>query len=532
MTYRIYGIHLALGTHIDALKKKLSRILRVPLQEILTVQVVRRSLDARRMRPHFVFTVDVSLQRAIPVPPTGKGNVHIEVLDTKSQEPHITVKRRPDANIVVIGCGPAGLFASLVLARAGIPPLLLERGNEVTRRVTDVQIFWEKGILNPESNVHFGEGGAGTFSDGKLTSRVKNPFVPWVKRVLVDAGAPSEILIDAKPHIGTDRLREVVRNLRTQLLTLGCEVRFNARVTDMLIHRGVLKGIVVNGEKEIEVESLVLATGQSAEDTYRMLYTRGVGLIPKPFAMGLRVEHPQEVINALQYGKWKNHPDLPPAEYFLTARSTEMQRSVYTFCMCPGGKVIGCSSEEGGVVTNGMSMYMRDGRYANSAIVVSVNPDDFTGVCAHPLSGIAFRRSWEEKAYILGGSTYRAPAQGLVDFLCDREGELPHSGTFLPGVTPAPLACVLPDFVVRALKEGILHFDKKMPGFLTAEALLVGVETRTSSPVRIVRRPDGQSEGVAGLYPCGEGAGYAGGIISSALDGVRIAEHILRKFQE
>ena len=529
VTYRISGLTLALDEELEGLKEQIASALCLPQSDIVSLQIVKKSIDARKRRaPRFVYIVDVSVRKGEVLPGVRGRGMCIELLTEIPREPRLSVKIKPPRRPVVVGCGPAGLFAALTLARGGAPPLLLERGKAVPERVIDVETFWEKGVLNTESHVHYGEGGAGTFSDGKLTSRVKSPYTSWVKRIFVDAGASSEILVDARPHIGTDRLREVVGNLRRKLIDLGCEIRFNSRVTDLLIHRGVLRGVVVDGREEIATDCLVLATGQSAEDTYRMLHARGVRLEPKSFAIGLRVEHPQELIDSMQYGQWKEHPVLPPADYFLTARLEERERSVYTFCMCPGGNVIGCSSEQGGVVTNGMSRSLRDGIYANSAIVVTVHPNDFAGTCAHPLNGIAFRRCWEEKAFVLGGGNYYAPAQGMVDFLRDREGPLPHPGTFLPGVNPAPLNCALPRFVVDALKGGIHRFEKKMRGFLTGEALLTGVETRTSSPVRIVRGPDGQSVVVEGLYPCGEGAGYAGGIISSALDGIRAAEHILK----
>jgi hypothetical protein len=427
---------------------------------------------------------------------------------------------------VVVGCGPAGLFAALTLAESGVPVLLLERGKPVPERIPDVDAFWERGLLNPESHVHFGEGGAGTFSDGKLTSRVKNPHTGWVKRVLVEMGAPAAILTDARPHIGTDRLRAVVVNLRKRLVEMGCEVRFGARVTDFILHRGKLSGLVVNGREEIRAEHLILAVGQSADDTYGKLLERGIALAPKPFAVGFRVEHPQESIDRIQYGRWSGHPDLPPADYFLTARIEAMNRSVYTFCMCPGGQVIGCSAETGGVVTNGMSRFRRESHHANSAVIVQVGVEDLGG--GDPLSGLAFRRRWEETAFRVGGGGYFAPAQRLTDFLADREGSAGLKTSFLPGVREAPLREVLPPFAVAALRQGFGMFERKMPGFVTREAILIGVETRTSSPIRILRGADGQSVNTEGLFPCGEGAGYAGGIVSSALDGIRAAERLLQ----
>lgn len=524
---RISGIVLSLGEGEGILKEKAALILGIREESISSLRVIRKSIDARRRKPRFVYSVDVSVPDGIKLPVKEGRDINIEVLIEKTQPLRHPARIQSSKRPILIGCGPAGLFAALTMAGRGIPPLLLERGKRISERITDVHAFWEKGILNAESHVHFGEGGAGTFSDGKLTSRVKNPYTEWVKKSFVDAGAPPEILTDAKPHIGTDRLREVVVNLRKKLMELGCEVRFESKVTDFLIHRGSVEGVIVNGKEEIKTDHLILAIGQSTEDTYVKLCEHGVRLEPKPFAIGLRVEHPQSMINAVQYGKWHGHPDLPPADYFLTAKLTDMNRSVYSFCMCPGGSVIGCSSEEGGVVTNGMSRYLRGSPYANSAVVVAVHIEDFKDMAAHPLCGLVFRRHWEERAFVLGGENYHAPAQRLSDFLQDKVGDLPGATSFLPGVKSVSLRETLPGFAIDALKRGIIQFDQKMCGFITEEATLIGVETRTSSPVRIVRGLDGQSVNVGGLYPCGEGAGYAGGIISSALDGIRAAEKVM-----
>ncbi|MEN6623232.1 MAG: FAD-dependent protein, partial [Smithella sp.] len=393
----------------------------------------------------------------------------------------------PELPVVVVGSGPAGLFAAYVLAARGILVVLLERGSAIESRTKDVKIFWEIGILNPESNVLFGEGGAGTFSDGKLNSRSKNPYSWWVKKTLVEMGAPSAILIDAKPHIGTDRLRKVIINLRNKLKEMGCSIRFGAKVNDFVVRKGGLEAIIVNEKEEIKTNQLVLAIGQSADDTYRKLEARGIVMEAKPFAMGLRVEHPQELINSIQYGKWSGHPNLPPAEYFITAATGDLNRSVYTFCMCPGGSVIGCSAFPGYVLTNGMSNSLRDGVFANSAIVVNVRTNDFLRG-EDPLAGLKFRAKWEKKAFQTGGGNYYAPAQNLVDFLEKKITDHLRLTSFLPGVRPALLDEVLPAFVADALRSGIYEFNRKMPGFITGEAHLIGVETRTSSPVRISRK--------------------------------------------
>jgi hypothetical protein len=525
MVLEISGIVVLLGEGEKTLPGKAAAILTVPFEKIESLRVIRRSIDARRRRPPcFIYVVEVSLPEETSWSEKPFKGVTVRRIQ-KSRGPSFSkVHLKSGVRPVVIGCGPAGLFAALTLAERGMPPLLLERGKSVTRRVLDVNHFWDEGRLNPESHVHFGEGGAGTFSDGKLTSRVKNPFTTWVKGVLVELGAPADILTDARPHIGTDKLRAVVVRLREKLVELGAEIRFEARATDFLIHRERIVGLVINEHEEIRTERVILAIGQSAEDTYQKLHERGVRLEPKPFAMGLRVEHPQELINEIQYGKWHRHPELPPADYFLTAGIEDMNRSVYSFCMCPGGQVIGCSASAEGVVTNGMSASRRDGLYANSAVVVNVRVDDFGGDA--PLAGLIFRRQWEERAFVCGGGNYHAPAQRLMDFLNDTNSGMVGPTSFRPGVRAASLRETLPGFVAEALKKAFRLFEQKMPGFASAEAHLIGVETRTSSPIRITRGPDCQSVTVAGLYPCGEGSGYAGGIISSALDGIRAARQM------
>jgi uncharacterized FAD-dependent dehydrogenase len=525
MVLEISGIAVSLGEGEGALACKAAAILGVPFENIESFRVLRRSIDARRRRPpRFIYVVEVSLSHETAWTEKPAKGVTVRRFSQDKPPSFSKPRLKPAARPVVIGCGPAGLFAALTLAESGMPPLLLERGKSVAQRVIDVNRFWEEGRLDPESNVHFGEGGAGTFSDGKLTSRVKNPFTTGVKGILVEMGAPADILTDARPHIGTDRLREVIVRLRERLFDLGVEIRFEARATDFIVHRERIIGLVINEHEEIQTDCLILAIGQSADDNYQKLHERGVRLEPKPFAMGLRVEHPQALINEIQYGKWHRHRELPPADYLLTAKIGDMNRSVYSFCMCPGGQIIGCSASAGSVVTNGMSASRRDGPYANSAMVVNIRVDDFGDA---PLAGLAFRRRWEERAFVCGGGHYHAPAQRLTDFLKDATGGVVGPTSFRPGVRTASLREVLPDFVVEALKKGFRLFEKKMPGFASTEAHLLGVETRTSSPVRIVRGPDGQSVSIEGLYPCGEGSGYAGGIISSALDGIRAARQIV-----
>ncbi len=544
MIVSVSGIRVPLDEKEETLPARLSEYFSIPIEAVSSLKVLRKSLDARRNRPpFFVYVVEAVLPDGICLPDIVKGDIAVKVLTDgetsagscagasrkrAAVHTHRAYEAKTGEGVIVVGSGPAGLFAALTLSERGMPVLLLERGRPLPERCSDVQAFWEKGELKRESNVHFGEGGAGTFSDGKLTSRAKNRDIRRVKETFVEFGAPAEILTDAKPHIGTDRLREVVVNFRKKLLELGCEIRFGATASDFAVRDGKVCGIVVNDAEEIRAGAVVLALGQNADDTYNKLFERGVQLGPKPFAMGLRVEHPQQLINTVQYGKWHTHAALPPADYFLTAAVAHQGRSVYTFCMCPGGLVIGCSSEPGGVVTNGMSRSARDGLYANSAVVVNVHADDFQGAPQQPLHGLIFRKRWEEKAFSLGGGNYAAPAQRLTDFLKDRKSDKLPPTSFLPRVVSAPLRETLPPFATAALQEGLRLFEGKMPGFITEEALLIGVETRTSSPVRILRDISGQSINTAGLYPCGEGAGYAGGIISSALDGIRAAENLLK----
>ncbi|MHB8137495.1 MAG: NAD(P)/FAD-dependent oxidoreductase [Smithellaceae bacterium] len=535
------GLTLTLDEKEECLKAKAAHALGIEADGIILLAVIRKALDARRNRPpHFVYAVKIQIADSAVLPEKLPEGMQIHpFLDGPDIEPASTglsdvplqrgTREAPGVEklpVVVVGSGPAGLFAAYTLALSGISVLLLERGRPIEERVEDVRAFWEKGVLDPQSNALFGEGGAGTFSDGKLTSRTKNPYAGWVKKVLVEMGAPSSILTDAKPHIGTDRLRRVLINLRRKLLDMGCEIRFRAQVTDIIIPKDAVAALVINKGEEIQTDKVVLAIGQSADDTYSMLDERGVKMEAKPFAMGLRVEHPQALINSIQYGKWSDHPSLPPAEYFVTAAVNELNRSVYTFCMCPGGQVIGCSAFPGVVITNGMSSRQRDGEFANSAVVVNVRAEDFA-VQGEPLSGLAFRRHWEKEAYLAGGDNYCAPAERLCDFIEQKASGVVGRTSFLPGVKAARLSNVLPGFVADALRIGIKQFDKKMPGFISPEAHLIGVETRTSSPVRISRGADGQSENAQGLYPCGEGAGYAGGIISSALDGIKAAKSVI-----
>jgi uncharacterized protein len=527
----INGIKLELGESEELLKKKAAAILNISIEDIVIIEVIKKAIDARRHKPpHFVYALRISVSEDTILPAGFSNGLELPQGKAKTPIPFLSLVCRSKFPVVVIGSGPAGLFAAYVLARRGIPLLLLDRGAPIEKRTKDVQAFWEEGILTPQSNVLFGEGGAGTFSDGKLTSRTKNPYSAWVKQILVEMGAPEAILTDAKPHIGTDKLRKVIVNLRNNLLDMGCRIEFSAQVTDFLIRQEAVVAVIVNAREEIKTDHVVLAIGQSADDTYWKLFESGVQMEAKPFAMGLRVEHPQELINSIQYGKWRNHPQLPPAEYFVTASIPDLKRSVYTFCMCPGGSVIGCGAFAGFVITNGMSNAERSGEFANSAIVVNIRVDDFA-FHGQPLEGLNFRQAWEKKAFLYGGSNYQAPAQKMIDFLREKPAGIVGRTSFLPGVKAAELQKILPEFVTDSLRRGIREFNEKMPGFITEDAHLIGVETRTSSPLRICRRSDGQSESIGGIYPCGEGSGYAGGIISSALDGIRAAQNLINNLE-
>jgi hypothetical protein len=531
MTIRVSPIPLLLNEEEASLPQKAAAALQVPSEEIKEFRILRKSLDARRKnRIHFVCTVELSLlpQNEKRVLQQSLPNLKVEEAPPKPIQTIFLPKRKPQHRPVVVGTGPAGLFAAWKLAQNGVPPLVLERGREVPSRVKDVNRFWEDGALKEESNVQFGEGGAGTFSDGKLYTRINDPRISEILEVLVRFGAPPEILYLQRPHIGTDRLRQVVPAMRQFLQEQGAEFRFQSKVTNLKIADGKLEGMVVNEREEVEGSLLFLALGHSARDTYRMLHHAGVALEPKPLAIGLRIEHPQKLIDRSQYGPSAGHPRLPSAEYQLTYR-TSKGRAVYSFCMCPGGSVIGASSEKGTVATNGMSFFRRNSSWANCALVVNTGKEDFGK--DDPLAGMEFQRRWEEKAFHLGGGNFRAPAQSVLDFLTKKDPASSPKTSFKPGITPARLDECLPGFAVESLREALPYFDRKMHGFSSEEATLIGVEARTSAPLRILRGDDFQSLNVRGLFPIGEGSGYSGGIISSALDGMKAAEAWLKAFE-
>lgn len=521
---RISNLTISPDGNKTQLKQKAAKLLGISPDRFTAFSLVRQSIDARKKTEvKLVCTVDISCsgEEKLKLP---KNAVFV------TPQPYVfpSVQRRSTKHPVIVGMGPAGLFSALLLARAGIPCLILERGQSVEHRTQAVETFWGGGTLDPESNVQFGEGGAGTFSDGKLTTGIHDPRVSAVLDILADAGAPEDIRWQHKPHIGTDILRQVVQNIRHELISLGCEIRFGHRLTDLIIRNGVLAGFQAtgpNGTYEEPCDTLVLAPGHSARDTFEMLQTAGIPLAAKPFAIGVRIEHSQDMISQAQYGDaWTQ---LPPSDYKLACHLPD-GRSAFTFCVCPGGQVVAAASEPGRLVTNGMSYRARDGKNINGGFLVGVSPADYgcSNTSHNPLLGVAFQRQWEENAFRLGGGDYHAPAQTVASFLNGTSSSSLISPTYRPGVRDANLDECLPSFVTNTLRGALPQFGRKLKGFDDSSALLTGVETRSSSPVRILRGEDYQSISLPGLYPCGEGAGYAGGITSAAVDGIRVAEAI------
>jgi len=554
---RITELRLPLDHPQSALRKGIVSRLGVGDADLTAYTLFKRSYDARKKSAVvLIYTVDCELADEGAVLARHAGDAHVRPSpDTRyhlvAQAPaDFRAARRPRP--VVIGFGPCGIFAALVLAQMGLEPIVLERGKPVRERTKDTWGLWRRGVLDPESNVQFGEGGAGTFSDGKLWSQISDPrhLTRKVLTEFVKAGAPEEILFVAKPHIGTFRLVSMVEKMRADIEALGGEIRFGQRVTDVLIEDAPsssagavmrqLRGLVLASGEEIRADRVVLAVGHSARDTFEMLHRRGVTMLAKPFSLGFRIEHPQSLIDRARFGSNAGHPILGAADYRLVHHAGN-GRSVYSFCMCPGGTVVAATSEVERVVTNGMSQYSRNERNANAGIVVGIEPQDYrrdphASGPVPPLDGIAFQRHWESRAYVLGGENYHAPGQLVGDFVAGRHGNAcaREFGRVLPSYTPGvrltdlaePGRGSLPDDVLSAIREALPAFERQIPGFAMADAVLTGVETRTSSPLRIARGKDLQSVNVAGLYPAGEGAGYAGGIMSAGVDGIEVAEAV------
>jgi len=532
---RLTEIKLPLDHPEDAVKTAILKKLKLAPGDLEGFSVFRRGYDARKPSViHMIYTLDVTVKNEAAVLKRFSDDRHV------APSPDTTYKfvaKAPSelrSRPVVIGTGPCGLFAGFLLAEMGYRPIILDRGKIVRERTVDTFKLWRKRVLDPESNVQFGEGGAGTFSDGKLHSQIKDPGHRGRKVLteFVKAGAPDEILYVSKPHIGTFRLVSMVESMRATMESLGAEVRFQSKVQDIDVDTSNgerhVRGVVLESGEYIATDRVVLAVGHSARDTFQMLFARGVYMEAKPFSIGVRIEHPQSLIDRCRFGKYAGHPILGAADYKLVHHAGN-GRSVYSFCMCPGGQVVAATSEEGRVVTNGMSQYSRAERNANSGIVVGVTPEDYPG---HPLAGIDFQREWESKAFIAGGSTYEAPGQKVGDFLAGRASAefgsvLP---SYKPGVHLTDLSACLPDYAVTAIREALPTFERQIKGYAMDDAIMTGVETRTSAPVRIKRGEDFQSINTRGLFPAGEGAGYAGGILSAGVDGIRVAEALALSF--
>lgn len=523
---RLTEIKLPLNHDEAALPAAILSKLKIKAEQLKSFTMFKRGYDARKKSDiQLIYTLDVEVDQEVTLLKKFEKDQHVKPSPDTSYKYVAHAPANLSDRPVVIGLGPCGLFAGLLLAQMGFKPIILERGKEVRERTKDTFGFWRKKPLNTESNVQFGEGGAGTFSDGKLYSQVKDPkhYGRKVMSEFVAAGAPDEIMYVSKPHIGTFKLVNMVEKMRANIIALGGEVRFSTRVDDLLLTDGEVTGLQLSTGETLPCRHVVLAVGHSARDTFEMLHKSGVYIEAKPFSVGFRIEHRQSMIDECRFGPNAGNPILGAADYKLVHHCSN-GRTVYSFCMCPGGTVVAAASEEGRVVTNGMSQYSRNERNANSAIVVGIDPErDYPG---HPLAGIELQRKLEAQAYVLGGETYDAPAQLIGDFLAgtpsNEFGEVQPSYT--PGVKLTDLSKVLPDFAIAAIREAIPAFDQQIKGFARPEGLLTGVETRTSSPICIKRGADYQSINIKGLYPAGEGAGYAGGILSAGIDGIKVAE--------
>ncbi|MCH4890527.1 hypothetical protein EZV73_23300 [Acidaminobacter sp. JC074] len=514
---RLDQLRLNIDYNDETLKKEICKKIRIHENDLLGYKMVKRSLDARK-RPNVFYNcsveIDVRNEKQVL-----KKNKKLSLVKSMAYV-YPAVKDKPSP--IVVGMGPAGLFSAYILSELGLKPIVLERGEAVDERTLTVQNFWREGILNPNSNVQFGEGGAGTFSDGKLTTRSKDPRSKKVMEVLVKHGAPEEILYMNKPHVGTDILKDVVKSMREYILEKGGQVYFNAKVEDFMIEDDKIKGVVLDDGRKFNCQHVILAVGHSARDTYEKLYEMGLDIEQKPFAMGVRIEHHQTTIDENQYGDLKHRRFLGASDYKLTYQASN-GRSVYSFCVCPGGMVVASSSEEGGLVVNGMSEHARDQKNINGALLVQVKPEDFGS--DHPLAGVEFQRKYERLAFDLGGKDYTAPSETVGSFLSQGQNAITSiQPSYRPKVLMTSIDKCLPTFVTEALREGIKDFGKKIKGFDDGQAVLTAIESRSSAPIRMIRNRESMESNFKGLYPVGEGAGYAGGIVSSAIDGIRIAE--------
>ena len=519
---RLDQLRLDINYNDEVLRKEICKKLKIDDRDLLNYIMVKRSLDARK-KPNIFYncTLDVEVNKEQKVL---KRNKRVSASKLMIYHyPEIKMKMSP----IIVGMGPAGLFSAYILSELGLKPIVLERGEDVDARTLTVEEFWAKGVLKLNSNVQFGEGGAGTFSDGKLTTRSKDPRARKVLDVLVKHGAPEKILYMNKPHVGTDILKDVVKSMREYIIQNGGEVHFNSKVKNILLENNTVVGVSLEDNSKFSSDNVILAIGHSARDTYEMLYELGLEIEQKPFAMGVRIEHHQSTIDKNQYGDLDHRRFLGAADYKLTHQASN-GRSVYSFCVCPGGMVVASSSEEGGLVVNGMSEYARDQKNINAALLVQVKTEDF--LSDHPLAGVEFQRKYEKLAFELGGSNYTAPSETVGSFLSDFDNSISTiNPSYKPAVVMTSIKECLPDFITEALKEGLIDFGKKIEGFDDNNAILTAIESRSSAPIRMIRERASMESNIYGLYPVGEGAGYAGGIVSSAIDGIKIAEIVANK---